>query len=139
MVTIDTIYRGLRSGIGVIIELAKVIIPITIVVTFLEQSGLLKHIAGLFAPFMGLFGLPGETALALALGNFSNYYAGIAVITAIDLTAKQITIIGVMFLLCHSLLIETAIVIKAGGRPIPIVLSRIGSCLAAGLFLNMVL
>ena len=88
---------------------------------------------------MALFGLPGETALALVLGNLSNMYAGIGVLAALDLTVKEMTIICAMLLLCHSLLIETAIVFKAGGRPVPVVIGRVFSCMVVGFILNILL
>lgn len=47
-------------------------------------------------PFMGLFGLSGEAAIPLVLGNVLNLYAGIAAILTLDLPVKEVFILAVM-------------------------------------------
>jgi hypothetical protein len=139
VVSKDTILRGVTNAFHVLLELCTIVIPVTVIITFLEHSGWLARIAEYCTPLMALFGLPGETALALVLGNLSNMYAGIGVLAALDLTVKEMTIICAMLLLCHSLLIETAIVFKAGGRPVPVVIGRVFSCMVVGFILNILL
>lgn len=135
----ESLRRGVINALRVLLEMGKIVIPVTIFITLLEHSGWLARIAEFFTPLMAFFGLPGEAALALVLGNLSNMYAGVGVLTALNLTAKQVTVIGAMLLLCHSLLIETAIVAKAGGRPVPVVIGRLASCIVVGLMLNILL
>ena len=83
--------------------------------------------------------MPGEAALALVLGNLSNLYAGVGVLAALNLTVKQVTVIGAMLLICHSLLIETAIVARAGGRPVPVAVGRVASSIVVGIMLNILM
>jgi len=134
-----TILRGACLLYTSLLEMAKIVIPVTLFITFLEHSGWLALIAHYCSPLMALFGLPGEAALALVLGNLSNLYAGVGVLAALNLTVKQVTVIGAMLLICHSLLIETAIVARAGGRPVPVAVGRVASSIVVGIMLNILM
>ena len=133
------LWDGVKNSLQITLELAKVLVPVTIAIALLEHSGLLPDIARFFSPLMGLVGLPGETALAFVLGNLSTMYTGIAVLATLDLTVKELTIISTMLLLCHSLLAETAVVAKAGGRPAPIIVGRLAASFAMAFLLSLVL
>lgn len=139
MITKDTLIRGSKNGVSTVLLLAKIIVPVYFVVTVLKYTGLLEHIAVIFAPAMSIFGLPGEAALALVLGNALNIYAAIGVISSISLTAKQITILAVMISFSHTLFVETAVTKKMGIGVLPILATRIGLAIASGIILNVVL
>ena len=139
MITKDTLIRGSKNGVSTVLLLAKIIVPVYFVVTVLKYTGLLEHIAVIFVPAMSIFGLPGEAALALVLGNALNIYAAIGVISSISLTAKQITILAVMISFSHTLFVETAVTKKMGIGVLPILATRIGLAIASGIVLNVVL
>jgi hypothetical protein len=61
------------------------------------------------APAMKYFGLPGEAALAMILGNVVNLYAGLGAITALRISPQQLTVLSLMLLLSHSQLLESAV------------------------------
>ncbi|NPV90022.1 MAG: hypothetical protein HPY50_04510 [Firmicutes bacterium] len=77
-------------------------------VTILQYTPLMGMLAAAFQPVLGLFGLPGETALAIVMGVFVNLYAGIAVtiplINSGLLSVKQVTIIAVIFAVINNML-----------------------------------
>ncbi|NLA57776.1 MAG: nucleoside recognition protein [Firmicutes bacterium] len=139
MITKETWINGLRNGIETIWELAKVVIPVTLVIALLKETGWLALLADWLEPLMSLLGLPGEAALAVVVGYFLNLYSAIAVILALDLTAKQITVISVMIGLCHSLFMESAVTSKTGVKPLPMAFLRIGISVLAGLGVNWAL
>jgi len=139
MITKDTFVRGSKNGATTVWMLAKIILPVYFVVTVLKHTGLLEYVAIIFAPAMSIFGLPGEAALALVLGNALNIYAALGVISSISLTAKQITILAVMISFSHTLFVETAVTKKIGIGVLPILATRIGLALASGIILNIVL
>jgi len=139
MVTVDTIKRGTKNGLNTVIELAKVIIPVYFVVTVLKHTQVLDYIALVFEPLMKAFGLPGEAAVPLVLGNVLNIYAAIGAITSITLTAKQITIIAVMLSFSHTLPVETAVSKKIGVSVMVVLVVRIGLAIISGLILNLVI
>ena len=127
MITKETWINGLRNGIDTIWELAKVIIPLTIVIAVLKETGYLELLAKWMEPLMQVLGLPGEAALALVVGYFVNIYSAIAVILALSLTAKQVTIVSVMIAICHGLFLESAITKRTGIKAWPLALMRLVS------------
>ena len=136
MITKQTWINGLRNGIDTIWELAKVVIPVTLVITVLKETGWLGLLADRLGPFMSLLGLPGEAALALVVGYFLNIYSAIAVILVLDLTVKQITVISIMIGICHNLFVESAVTSKMGVKPLPLALLRVVVSVLAGIGVN---
>lgn len=131
--------RGSKDALGVLWLLAKVMVPATLAVTFLELSGWLPRLAQAFAPAMARLGLPGEAAIALVAGNLSNMYAGVGAMAALELSGRQRLILAAMLMLSHSLPQEGAIVARAGGNVTAAVAGRILTAVATGLLLNIVL
>jgi hypothetical protein len=139
MVTIETVKRGAKNGINTVLELGKVIIPVYLFITILKYTVILELISKWFQPLMKIFGLPGEAAVVLVLGNLLNLYAGIGAIASLTLTAKQITIIAVMLSFSHSLPVETAVSKKVGVSVLAVVSTRIGLAAVSGIILNLVI
>jgi spore maturation protein SpmB len=131
--------RGLSSGLQITLELAKAIVPVYFIITFLKYSPLLDILSQWCKGFMAYLGLPGEAALPLVIGNALNLYPAVGAIEALSLTGKQITIIAVMLLFSHSLFVEMAVTKKAGVRVLPVLALRIGLAISAGILLNYVL
>ena len=100
---IDTIKRGLMVGLKVTWTLGKIIFPITFIIAFLQHTPVLPWIIEKIAPFMSIFGLSGDAAIPLVLGNFLNLYAAIGSILTLDLTVKEVFIIAVMLSFSHYL------------------------------------
>lgn len=112
--------------------LGKIIFPITLIVTILQHSSILPWIIDFISPVMIVFGLPGEAAIPLVLGNFLNLYAGIGAILSLELTVKEVFILAVMLSFSHNLLIETGVAVKSGVKLWLILTVRIGlACIAA--------
>lgn len=135
----DTIRRGLINGFKTLWILSKVLVPVYLVVTLIGMTPVLDWIAVVFKPIMFLFGLPGEAAIVLVLGNTLNLYAALGAIASLTLTAKQITILAVMLAFSHSLIVETAIFKKLKVSGVKIVSLRLSLCIFSGVFLNMIL
>ena len=134
----QAVLTGLKKSIKLILKLALFIIPVYLVVSILDYTGALSYISQIFEPVMVVFGLPGESALALLLASFVNIYAALGVIGKISLTIKQITILGTMIGCCHTLLIETT-VIKSLNMPRYIqLIIRISAALIIGIIMNLV-
>ena len=114
----------------------KVIVPFYLVVELIKYLGLIELIGGFFRPVMGLFGLPGPSALALIAGYTANLYAAIAVITPLHLSPKDVTIIALMLGISHSLPIETPITRKTGANAWLLLIVRLGLSFLVGIVLN---
>ena len=139
MISADTFKRGLKKGADTVIELTKVIVPVYLLVTVLKHTALFAAVAGIFSPVMKIFGLPGEAAIVLVLGNFLNLFAGIGAMASLALTAKQALIIALMLSFAHNLLVEIAVTKKAGVSVFSMLVLRLGLAAIVALIINLVL
>jgi hypothetical protein len=117
--------------------LGKVIFPVTLIVGILQHTPILQYIIHLIAPIMGIFGLSGEAAIPLVIGNFLNLYAGIGAILTLDLTVKEVFILAVMLSFSHNLLVESTVAAKVGLKIWVIMLVRLGLAFISGIVINL--
>lgn len=130
---------GMKTGISTAVFLIKIMVPVSLAVALLDWSGLLHYIARFLAPGMRLIGLPGEAALALVSGFLLTNYSSIAVITVLGLPLREASIVAIVCLTAHNLILETAVMRKAGSSGLKMVLLRIGMGLTAGWVFNLLL
>ena len=90
------------------------------------------------APFMSIFGLSGDAAIPLVLGNFLNLYAAIGSILTLDLTVKEVFIIAVMLSFSHALLMESSVAIKTGVKLWIVLVVRLGLAVSSAIVINLV-
>ncbi len=105
--------------------------------TILTYTPVIKLLADWLSPAMKIFGLPGESALALILGNFINLYAAIGVIPLLNLNPWQTTTIAMMLLTSHSQLLETSVYFKLKTRAIFLLILRLTIAVIVGLLLAL--
>jgi hypothetical protein len=133
---IHTVKRGLMVGLRVTWTLGKIIFPVTLLVALLQHTPVLPWIIDKIAPLMSIFGLSGDAAIPLVLGNFLNLYAAIGAILTLDLTVKEVFIIAVMLSFSHAMLIESGVAIKTGVKLWIVLVVRIGLMLISALVIN---
>ncbi|MDO8226858.1 hypothetical protein BHT94_17395 [Bacillus licheniformis] len=129
---------GLAAGLQTTWTLGKVIFPVTLLVTLLQHTPVMDWLVRLITPVMGLFGLSGEAAIPLVLGNMLNLYAGIAGILTLDLSVKEVFILAVMLSFCHNLIIESTVAAKVGIRIGIILAVRIGLAAVSAIVINLI-
>ncbi|MEK3937373.1 nucleoside recognition domain-containing protein [Sporosarcina sp. FSL W7-1349] len=134
----ETVKKGLKVGLQTTWSLGKIIFPITILVVILQHTPVLPWIIQLISPVMGLFGLSGEAAIPLVLGNALNLYAGIAGILSLELTVKEVFIIAVMLSFAHNIFIETGVALKVGVKLWVVLVVRYGLAALSGIVINLV-
>ena len=105
---------SLRSSFVSALLILKFVIPLYILADVLLYYDLLRHVSFLFAPFTSLLDLPPEAAVALAGGVLINIYAAIAFAAPLDLSPYQWTVLAVFLGVCHSMIVESAIMAKLG-------------------------
>jgi hypothetical protein len=120
--------------------LFRIIIPVSIITRLLQEWGLVDYIAIALSPVMKLVGLPGESSLVWAASIFTNIYGGMVVFASLgptlELTVAQVSVLGAMILVAHSLPVELIIAQKAGAR-IPVILGiRVFGALLLGILLR---
>ncbi len=128
--------RALPATIKVSKMMLKVFIPLSLLTVFLREVGILAAIAPFFAPLMALLGLPGEAAITLLAGFTNTIYAALATAAALDLTPRQVTILGVILGIAHSLFVETGILMNLRVATVRIALFRILVGLTTGILMN---
>lgn len=128
--------KGWESGLKTSWELTKVVFPIAFLIQFAQFTPLLSWISEAVAPFMSWFGLSGEAAIPLVLGNVLNLYAGIGAIQALDLTIKQVFILAVMLSFSHNLLLESALCKRVGVAIWAVLLVRVGLAVLSALAIH---
>ncbi|HZG73181.1 MAG TPA: nucleoside recognition domain-containing protein [Chondromyces sp.] len=134
----QTLKAGVVSGLKTTWTLGKVIFPVTLLVTILQYTPVLPWIIDLISPFMGIFGLSGDAAIPLVLGNFLNLYAGIGGILSLELTVKEVFIIAVMLSFSHNLFIESGVAMKVGVKIWIILAVRLGLAMVSAIVINLV-
>lgn len=135
----EALRRGFNSGIAMTYRLAKVVVPVYFIITFIKHTPFLKLISDFMAPFMKLVGLPGEASLPVVLGFFINIYAAIGAMLPLNMNVKEITVIAAILLMAHSLPLETAISRMTGIKTSFLVLTRIILAFMLGAFFNLVI
>lgn len=106
----DSLQSALRSALLIL----KFVVPLYILADILLYFDLLRYVGVLFAPLTSLIDLPPEAAIALAAGVLINIYAAIAFAAPLELSPYQWTILGVFLGVCHSIIVESAIMARLG-------------------------
>ena len=119
------------------------IIRLTVLVSFvvflMQYSGLIHWISALVSPLFHLFGLRGDAAMAFVSGYFINIYTSIGVISTLDLTVREITILATMSTAAHAVIVEGAVLNKTGTPTLYSILIRTLASITLGLVLNLLL
>jgi len=140
MQAIQKFFKELTRDIfDVTFTLFKIMIPIIIIIKVIEEMGGIVLLSEWLSPIMEFVGLPNELGLVWATTILTNIYAGLIVFINLDmpLTVAQVSILGSMMLLAHSLPIEAAIAKKAGVNLIVTLVIRIGGSLLLAWLLNI--
>ena len=116
---------GVKKGLWTFWMLMKIMVPVYIIVTLLNHTPILPAVAKFFEPFMGIWRLPGDAALALVLGHVVNLYVAIAVIAAGNWDPAAVTVAGVILGVSHSLVMEGAILRQMRAPALVVILMRI--------------
>jgi len=119
--------------------LLKIILPISLAVSFLQYWGIIAQMAFLLTPIFSVIGLPGESAIVFISSIFLSLYAPIAIIATLPLETREITILALMCLISHNMFVETAIQKKTGSSAVIMFSLRIFTSFIAAFFLNKLL
>lgn len=133
------VHSALRPAWQTALWVIRMVIPITLAISALEYVGAIGWISDRLAPVFGWFGLPGRSGLVFLTALLTNNYSSVAVIAALGLDFRSVTIIAVMALICHNLIIESAVQRKTGASAVGMALLRIAGAFAAAALLNRIL
>ncbi|MDO3377566.1 nucleoside recognition domain-containing protein [Geoalkalibacter halelectricus] len=133
----ERLRTGFLSGMQTSFKLIKFVLPLYILVDLLKDTAAMLWLAGLFAPLMKYFGLPGEAAFAFIAAFLLNIYAAIAILAPLELTPWQLTQCGLMMGIAHNLILEGGVLGSIGTRGGFLTLCRLLIAAAAGLTLEV--
>ncbi|MBA4537558.1 hypothetical protein H1Z61_10545 [Bacillus aquiflavi] len=133
-----SVKRGLLNGLKTTWILGKIIFPVTLIVSILQYTPLLSWLIELITPIMKIFGLSGDAAIPLVLGNVLNLYAGIGAILTLDFTVKEVFIIAVMLSFSHNLIVESSVAHRVGVKLSVMLAVRIGLSVVSALMINFI-
>lgn len=110
----DVLTESLRSSLRSALLILKLILPLYLLADILLYFDLLQYVSFLFTPFTSFLDLPPEASLAIGAGVLLNLYAAIAFAAPLGLDPYQWTILAVFLGVCHSMVVESAIMKKIG-------------------------
>jgi len=119
--------------------LLKIILPISLIVSFLQYWGVISQIASILSPVFSLIGLPGESAVVFITSIFLPLYGPVAIISTLPMDLREITILALMCLISHNLIIETAIQKKTGSSALIMFFLRLSASIVGAFILNLIL
>lgn len=119
--------------------LLKIIMPISLLVRFLDYFGILTYIAQFLDPVFVHLGLPGSTAIVFITSIFLPLYAPLAIIMSMPITLRELTILALMCQTAHNLPVESAIQAKTGASFWAMSALRVSMSLIIGVVLNLIL
>lgn len=131
--------KALEKTLKTVIWILKIVLPISLIVSFLQFFGFIDFLSELLTPFFVLIGLPGEAAIVFISSLFLPLYAPIAIIATLSLSLREITILALMCLTTHNLVVETAVQSKTGSRAWILAPMRIVASILVALLLNWLL
>lgn len=127
----------------IFLELAKIMVPIMIIVRVLDQYGFSEAIGEFIGPALAIVGLPAEAGIVWAAALVSSLYGGVAAMITLaptmELNLGQISVLASMMLFAHGLPIEQAIVHKAGANFLITCFLRILAAILYGIVAFMVI
>jgi spore maturation protein SpmB len=120
----------------------RIMIPVSIIVKILQETGAIVYIGIALSPLMKIVGLPGEMGLVWGTTMITNLFGGTMAYLNLapyyHLSVAQTTIICLMMLVAHTFPIELQIARKAGVKVIVMFIIRFGFAFLMGIILNLI-
>ena len=139
--TLPTFIRApFTEAVQVYLILLKILVPTILIVKALEELGGIEWLGKLLSPIMGLLGLPDALGIVWAATMMTSIVPGMVVFASVaaeqSLTVAQMTVLGTLMLLAHSLPVEGAVARRAGVPWLTTLTLRVGGAIALGLLVR---
>ncbi|MDR0519154.1 MAG: hypothetical protein LBG82_03775 [Clostridiales Family XIII bacterium] len=128
----DGFIKGVKTG-GFLL---RIMVPIYLIVVFLRHTPAIPFMQEKLSPVMGLFSLPGDAAVPIVAGIFSDEYGVVAAMNGFSFSSAAITTIAMIILCFHSVPLEAAIGQSIGFHPAKYALYRFLVAIATGIFVG---
>ncbi|WP_229359186.1 nucleoside recognition domain-containing protein [Halomonas salipaludis] len=138
---LSTMGQLLREAWTVYLTLLKVMVPALLIVKALEMLGMTEQLGYWLSPLMSPLGLPEPLSLVWAASLLTNIYTGLVIFFEVtrdtSLTVAQVTVLGTLMAVGHSLPIEGAVARMAGVPWWLTLLLRVGGAWLLGWLLHL--
>lgn len=132
----------LWESVQVYWTLLKVMIPALVAVKLLQEWGAIESLGVLLSPAMSIIGLPEYLGIVWATTLLTNVFTGVVIFLQIagdiPLTVEQVTVLGTIMLIGHSLPVEGAVARRAGVPWSITIALRVGGALLLGSMLHII-
>lgn len=130
----------LIEAVQVYWHLLKIMIPALVIVKLLQTYGAIDWLGAQLAPAMSLVGLPALLGVVWATTLLTNIFAGLLIFSELSsnmaLTIEQVTVLGTLMVIGHSIPIEGAVARRAGVPWSVTIVLRVGGALLLGTILH---
>lgn len=116
---------GMKKGWRAFLWMMKIIVPVSLLTTLLQWSGLLSSLDFILRPVMALMGLPSLAAFPLIIGLLTGIYGAIAAMIVLPFTPAEMTLMAIFLLMAHNLIQEGIIQAQSGIHPVKATVFRI--------------
>ena len=124
--------------------LFKLMIPVSVIIRIIQQTGLLEQLSSVLTPVMRIVDLPAEMAIVWLTSMVVNIYGGLLSLFAIypslsePMSVAQMTVLLTMILIAHTFPIELGISQKTGIRILVMFIIRFGFGIILGICLSRI-
>ncbi len=128
------------DALPVYLQLLKVLIPAIVVVKLLDMLGAIDVLGGLLSPVVSLVGLPDWAGVVWAATLLTNIFTGMVLFFELSgdtpMSVAQVTVLGALMLIGHSLPVEGAVAHRAGVPWSATITLRVGGALVLAAILH---
>jgi hypothetical protein len=112
------IFETIKESTRVYFTLLKILVPALVIVKLLELIGFTIWLGSGMEPLMGWLGLPEAVSIVWAATLLTNIYTGMVLFFEVArseaLTVAQVSVLGTLMIVAHSLPVEGAVAQKVG-------------------------
>lgn len=136
---VGCVQKALPVGFRTSLWFLRIMLPVSFAVMLLSYFRILPFLASLASPLFTLLGLPGDAALVFLTSICTNIYTVLAVMSTLDFTVREGTILAVMCLISHGFFIETLVQRKTGSPAWRMIVLRLTASFVAAAGLNFLM
>jgi len=125
---LNIIYEAFHGSITSVFQIAKIVIPLMVIMQFIKELKLFEKFSGLITPVIRVLGISKYASLPLLAGLFLgiSYGGGVIIHSAREglLTKRDLYLTIIFLSICHSLFEDNFLFIAIGADPYILFIGR---------------
>ena len=135
--------EGALGSLNSVINMAKIVIPLMIIMELLKDLKVLEKVANFLKPIAKFFGISKESTFPLVVGLIFGlaYGAGVIIdsINQNDLPKKDLYVVVIFLIACHAVFEDTLLFVAIGANGILLLSLRLGAAIVSALLASKVI